>query len=99
MWDQNDGHFHLTFRDPSINRVCLGTGTFGRMINGTCVPASLSEPRNATSMFSNSWFEILLLKYIDLPNPAGSPGALRPFDLKSIHVGGDSSHSDVVSQG
>jgi hypothetical protein len=88
VWDQNDGHFHLMFRDPSL-KLCLATGKYGRTINGKCVPVDpLSEPRYASSMFSNSWLEILLLKYIGSPNPAGSPGALRPFDLKSIHVGG-----------
>ena len=90
VWDQYHGHFHLVFRDPSV-KLCsvAGRTTFGRRINGQCVPIDpLTEPRYAASMFSNSWFEILLLNYAGLPNPAGSPGTLRAFDLKTIEVGG-----------
>jgi hypothetical protein len=88
VWDQYDGHFHLSFRDPTLS--CLAANGFGRMIGRNCVaPTDYTlEPRVAISHDGSAWWEILLLNYQGLPNPAGSPGAVRAFDLKTIAVGG-----------
>ena len=40
-------------------------------------------------MFSNSWFEITLLRYVGDPSATVKPGRLITFDLKTIHVGGN----------